>query len=464
MRKLFTIIFGLLYFGIFAQSGNVGIGQSTPVSKLDINGNTTIGSTYSGTNVAPTNGLRVEGHTVINKASAEEPNIILQTHAASGDTALGAYSVDKPAAYFRTSGNSPTLRSYNSNTACVDVAIISNATTNTDASGSDVLFCNNLGTGTGSGYGGAAGRFSILGQVTAGSYCFGVSGSVPGGTGIRFGGTMGCMTGSGYPSGMLAYKSSGSIYYSYYGIPNGNTNTGTGTGKLAYSKLPTAHFGIGAYGGFAGGWIKGEVWGLMAKGNDFSLYVDGKTYTNDAIVQLNTSTNEDARIPTYVPTSASADIYLHGVSTLTNGTAVVKLDSKILNLIDVNSIVITVTPIGDSKGIYIAKQEKDGFTVRENSNGQSSVKFNWIAIATRKDFSTEISKDLAKKDFDSYINGVMNNDGDLNSTGNPIWYDGQNVRYEKVPDDLSGDGGASAQDMLKKDVTSSPSKAKNSPK
>ncbi len=40
-------------------SGNVGIGQTNPVSKLDINGGITVGSTYSGnvTYAAPTNGI-----------------------------------------------------------------------------------------------------------------------------------------------------------------------------------------------------------------------------------------------------------------------------------------------------------------------------------------------------------------------------------------------------------------------
>jgi hypothetical protein len=44
------------------STGNVGIGTSTVNNKLDIEGGAVIGSTYSGTNTAPTNGLLVEGN------------------------------------------------------------------------------------------------------------------------------------------------------------------------------------------------------------------------------------------------------------------------------------------------------------------------------------------------------------------------------------------------------------------
>ncbi len=43
------------------SSGNLGIGTTTPKNKLDVEGGMVVGSSYSGTNVAPTDGLLVEG-------------------------------------------------------------------------------------------------------------------------------------------------------------------------------------------------------------------------------------------------------------------------------------------------------------------------------------------------------------------------------------------------------------------
>lgn len=43
------------------SSGNIGIGTTTPASKLDIEGGMSLGATYSGTSSAPTNGAIIEG-------------------------------------------------------------------------------------------------------------------------------------------------------------------------------------------------------------------------------------------------------------------------------------------------------------------------------------------------------------------------------------------------------------------
>ena len=55
--------------------GNVGIGTSGPVSKLDVEGGVSIGSTYSGSSAAPTNGAIIEGNVGIGTSS---PHVQLQ--------------------------------------------------------------------------------------------------------------------------------------------------------------------------------------------------------------------------------------------------------------------------------------------------------------------------------------------------------------------------------------------------
>lgn len=47
---------------VLNSTGNVGIGTSVPLNKLDVEGGVAIGATYSGLNTAPTNGLLVEGN------------------------------------------------------------------------------------------------------------------------------------------------------------------------------------------------------------------------------------------------------------------------------------------------------------------------------------------------------------------------------------------------------------------
>ena len=55
---------------ILASNQNVGIGTNNPQSKLDLEGNLTVGASYSGSNAAPTNGALFEGDVAIGKTTA----------------------------------------------------------------------------------------------------------------------------------------------------------------------------------------------------------------------------------------------------------------------------------------------------------------------------------------------------------------------------------------------------------
>ena len=67
------------------SGGNVGVGGvTTPMNKLDVEGNMVVGATYSGTNTAPTNGLLVQGYVGIGTTTVAAPLHVAGTSAIFG--------------------------------------------------------------------------------------------------------------------------------------------------------------------------------------------------------------------------------------------------------------------------------------------------------------------------------------------------------------------------------------------
>lgn len=64
------VIFLLTVTILPAQNVGIGAVSFTPVNRLDVKGNAVIGTTYSGTNAAPPNGMLIEGNTAIGNVTA----------------------------------------------------------------------------------------------------------------------------------------------------------------------------------------------------------------------------------------------------------------------------------------------------------------------------------------------------------------------------------------------------------
>ncbi len=78
-----SVLILMLFYSTGVQAQGIGIGTPTPASKLDISGNLTVGSTYAGTNAAPTNGALIQGNVGIGLTS---PNGRLHLYEATGTT------------------------------------------------------------------------------------------------------------------------------------------------------------------------------------------------------------------------------------------------------------------------------------------------------------------------------------------------------------------------------------------
>jgi len=283
-------------------------------------------------------------------------------------------------------------------------------------------------------------RTGVQGNVasTSGAYTFGVYGTFAS-TANRCGAVYG--DDFGVAAGGLGYYSAGAVDYGVYGFGSAY-QTGIATGRMASSNgngvyTPSESnnmIGMGLYGGVMGSWTRGMVYGAHVKGERYSMYIDGYTYTNKPIAQLVTK-DDGSRIATYVPSSATADIYARGKVQMINGEAHVYFDDNyIQSVTNTQDLVITVSPRGNSNGVYIASIDNSGFTIKENGNGNSNVEISWISIGTRKDADQLfVAPEVLTSDFDHKMRGVMFNDNNTSESGTPIWWDGNQIRFDTPP-------------------------------
>ena len=124
---------------------------------------------------------------------------------------------------------------------------------------------------------------------------------------------------------------------------------------------------------------------------------------------------------------------------LQKGSTFISFDNNFKNIVDSKQpITITVTPTGESNGVYVAQITDAGFYVKENRNGNSNVSLNWIAIGTQKNAEqAKVDDFILSKDFDKKMSDVMIDDATPNEDfKQPIYFDGKQILFENIPDGL----------------------------
>ena len=82
--------------------------------------------------------------------------------------------------------------------------------------------------------------------------------------------------------------------------------------------------------------------------------------------------------------SFSKELTFNGSVKFVKGIAEVIFDNEFSQLCDLKSLIITATPLGNCKGIYIDEITDKGFRIKELRKGKSNIKVNFIVIGKLK--------------------------------------------------------------------------------
>ena len=143
------------------------------------------------------------------------------------------------------------------------------------------------------------------------------------------------------------------------------------------------------------------------------------------------------RIATQATMGISADIQSKGKAQMVSGQVFIEFDQNFAKTVsNIQEVVITVTPKGNTNGVYVSSISSNGFTVSENNGGNSNVEVSWIAIGVVKgyeDMSLLMPEEVISNTFDGKMNAVMFNDNNTIDTPGSLWWDGSAIRFDTAP-------------------------------
>ncbi|MBV8599939.1 MAG: hypothetical protein JO359_00090, partial [Candidatus Eremiobacteraeota bacterium] len=215
----------------------------------------------------------------------------------------------------------------------------------------------------------------------------------------------------------LTFNPSASSGFGSYGMvgidassDGGTYNVGaagisSGVGVLAYGFAPPEPSGQSQYPALQVGCFSGgpamiatsftsssskDVMSLDCAGN---LIVAGSVVSNGT--PLIRTRSGGGSVAAYAARSTTDTIEDVGEARLAEGEARVALDSAFRSTISSRPYLAFVTPEGDSRGLFVAERDANGFTVRENGGGRDTLAFEYRIVAHPLDASAARLPDLA---------------------------------------------------------------------
>jgi hypothetical protein len=159
-----------------------------------------------------------------------------------------------------------------------------------------------------------------------------------------------------------------------------NTNSAGGVGLVANVVAGSAIEALAPsqgrlFAGYSGG---AETANLSGAGD---LTLAGGLTTNGSPA-FRTTDSTGSQVVSYGARATTSTLEDTGEASLVNGSSYVRLDPEFARTIDARArYVVLVTPEGDSRGLYTTNQSMQGFAVRENSGGRSTLRFAYRIVA-----------------------------------------------------------------------------------
>jgi hypothetical protein len=218
------------------------------------------------------------------------------------------------------------------------------------------------------------------------------------------------------PWGCLAYQNSAGTSYGGY-FTSYTSGAGKSSGVLINS-------GIGAWGDLFGADIHGKVYGAYMEGSDYGAYVNGDSFKNGLDVHLQKE-SDGKNIPLYTHVSTEMTIQTCGFATLSNGFCQVEFDPSFAAAVSASSpVIVTITPMGNTGGVYLSDVTSAGFRAVENNNGKSTVQVSYIAIGKRAGYENPVLPEaVVAGDYVDKLNAGLHNDADSETDGLGLYYE-----------------------------------------